>query len=105
VRQIRTLHSMRRGLETRFTARLVRHSQRKRGATDRPDLRSVAPVLDPTLWVAAGIPRGNRAGTLAESGIYSQQPRNIRRLQVYARKHVENTAAKGEMDGSRLLRE
>src|SRR5580692_1992085 len=31
-----------------LTARLVRHSQRKRGATDRPDLRSTAPVLDPT---------------------------------------------------------
>ena len=28
--------------------RLVRHSQRKRGATDRPHLRSMAPVLDPT---------------------------------------------------------
>jgi hypothetical protein len=26
----------------------LRHSQRKRGATDRPDLRSMAPVLDPT---------------------------------------------------------
>jgi hypothetical protein len=26
----------------------VRHSQRKRGATDRPSLRGVAPVLDPT---------------------------------------------------------
>src|SRR5450432_4487325 len=31
-----------------LTVRLVRHSQRKRGATDRPDLRSTAPVLDPT---------------------------------------------------------
>ena len=31
-----------------FTVRLVRHSQRKRGATDRPDLRNTAPVLDPT---------------------------------------------------------
>jgi len=40
VRQIRTLRSMRRGLETRFTVGLLRHSQRKRGATDRPDLRN-----------------------------------------------------------------
>jgi hypothetical protein len=32
-----------------FTAGLVRHSQRKRGATDRPGLRSTAPALDPTL--------------------------------------------------------
>src|SRR3954468_21156006 len=31
-----------------LTAGLVRHSQRKRGATDRPDLRGTAPVLDPT---------------------------------------------------------
>jgi hypothetical protein len=31
-----------------ITVRLVRHSQRKRGATDRPDLRVTAPVLDPT---------------------------------------------------------
>jgi hypothetical protein len=55
--------------------------------------------------VAAGIPRGNRAGTLAESISYSQQMRKIRRLQVYACKHVENKAAKGKMDGSRFLRE
>src|ERR1700758_4797302 len=36
------------GAGNQFTVRLVRHSQRKRGATDRPDLRSAAPVLDPT---------------------------------------------------------
>ena len=36
------------GTGNRLTIRLVRHSQRKRGATDRPSLRSVAPVLDPT---------------------------------------------------------
>ena len=54
VRQIRTLRSMRRGLETRFTVGLLRHSQRKRGATDRPDLRSKAPVLDPTLRIDPG---------------------------------------------------
>jgi hypothetical protein len=33
---------------TQLTVRLVRHSQRKRGAPDRPDLRSMAPFLDPT---------------------------------------------------------
>src|SRR5207245_7293396 len=32
----------------RLTVWLVRHSQRKRGATDRLNLRSMAPVLDPT---------------------------------------------------------
>src|ERR1035437_3726999 len=31
-----------------FTVWLMRHSQRKRGATARPDLRNTAPVLDPT---------------------------------------------------------
>jgi hypothetical protein len=29
-----------------FTVWLLRHSQRKRGAMDRPDLRNPAPVLD-----------------------------------------------------------
>src|ERR1035437_9049231 len=37
-----------------FTVWLLRHSQRKRGATDRPDLRNTAPVLDPT-GIATGI--------------------------------------------------
>src|SRR5258708_7972528 len=32
----------------KLTVRLVRHSQRKRGAPDRSDLRSMAPFLDPT---------------------------------------------------------
>jgi hypothetical protein len=37
-----------RGLETQLTVRLLRHSQRKRGATDRLNLRSMALALDPT---------------------------------------------------------
>src|SRR5262249_58097554 len=37
------------GVGDGFTAGLLRHSQRKRGATDRPGLRSTAPALDPTL--------------------------------------------------------
>src|SRR5450631_3673922 len=36
-----------------FTVWLLRHSQRKRGETDRPDLRNTAPVLDPTGSIAA----------------------------------------------------
>src|SRR5437667_12653470 len=36
------------GAGTQLTVWLVRHSQRKRGATDRLNLRSMAPVLDPT---------------------------------------------------------
>src|SRR5260221_3321725 len=35
------------GAGNRLTARLLRHSQRKPGATARPHLRSMAPVLDP----------------------------------------------------------
>src|SRR5215472_18902149 len=37
-----------------LTVGLVRHSQRKRGATDRSDLRSTAPVLDPTACSSLG---------------------------------------------------
>ena len=48
MREIRTLRSKWRGLETTLTVGLMRHSQRKRGATARLNLRSMAPVLDPT---------------------------------------------------------
>ena len=49
-----------------LTVRIVRHSQRKRGETDRPNLRSTAPVLDPTnhaFQEAHGVaqPEGNMA--------------------------------------------
>ena len=36
------------GAGNELTVRLVRHSHRKRGETDRPRLRSTAPALDPT---------------------------------------------------------
>jgi hypothetical protein len=36
------------GTGNELTEWLVRHSQRKRGETDRPILRGTAPVLDPT---------------------------------------------------------
>jgi hypothetical protein len=36
------------GTGNQLTVWLVRHSQRKRRETDRPNLRSMAPVLDPT---------------------------------------------------------
>ena len=36
------------GNGNQLTVRLLRHSQRKRRETDRPNLRSMAPVLDPT---------------------------------------------------------
>src|SRR5580700_7705669 len=38
-----------------FTVWLLRHSQRKRGATARPDLRNTAPVLDPTGQVSSNV--------------------------------------------------
>src|ERR1700686_4533132 len=55
-----------------FTVGLMRHSQRKRGETDRPDLRNTAPVLDPTacrregfLIVACSLDRsGSGSGTV-----------------------------------------
>src|SRR6516165_11051639 len=37
------------GIGNGLTVRLVRHSHRKRGATDRLNLRGTAPVLDPTV--------------------------------------------------------
>ena len=36
------------GTGNELTVQLLRHSQRKPGATDRLHLRSIAPVLDPT---------------------------------------------------------
>jgi|SRR3989442_9431506 hypothetical protein len=46
------------GAGTQLTVWLVRHSQRKRGATDRLNLRSMAPVLDPTREEIAGVLSG-----------------------------------------------
>ena len=41
-----------------LTVRLVRHSHRKRGETDRPRLRSTAPALDPTALLRTAFLRG-----------------------------------------------
>ena len=46
------------GTGNQLTVRLVRHSQRKRRATDRPNLRGMAPVLDPTICPFATTPAG-----------------------------------------------
>ena len=48
------------GAGTGLTVWLVRHSQRKRGATDRPDLRGTAPALDPT--DERGVEPGSESG-------------------------------------------
>ena len=45
------------GVGDGFTAGLVRHSQRKRGATDRPGLQNTAPALDPTGDIRSAISR------------------------------------------------
>ena len=47
MRESRTLRDVA-GAGNGLTVRLVRHSHRKRGETDRPRLRSTAPALDPT---------------------------------------------------------
>src|ERR1039458_6970233 len=49
-----------------FTVWLLRHSQRKRGATDRLDLRNTAPVLDPTGWWQV-LPRAPDLGRQTEN--------------------------------------
>ncbi len=60
------------GIGDQFTARLVRHSQRKRGATDRPDLRNRGanprPYLNPMpkAWNAFAL-HGYRAVTSENS--------------------------------------
>ena len=43
------------GTGNQVTVRLLRHSQRKRRATARPHLRSMAPVLDPTSSPGSGV--------------------------------------------------
>ncbi len=48
------------GAGIQFTVWLVRHSQRKRGATDRPDLRSNGASPRPYLAVAGHYQTGNR---------------------------------------------
>ena len=51
MRESRTLRAMVAGAGNGLTVRLVMHSHRKRGETDRPRLRSTAPALDPTGFV------------------------------------------------------
>jgi hypothetical protein len=52
------------GTGTQLTVWLVRHSQRKRRATARPNLRSMAPVLDPTSCLG---------GPLLDGGFYRKR--------------------------------
>jgi hypothetical protein len=48
------------GTGNQLTVWLVRHSQRKRRETDRPNLRSMAPVLDPTSCAVPARPERHR---------------------------------------------
>jgi hypothetical protein len=52
-----------------FTVWLLRHSQRKRGVTARPDLRNTAPVLDPT-GMATAISQSRPAPIAVAIGVY-----------------------------------
>ena len=53
MREICTLRSTWRGMEPSLRFGFVRHSKRKRGATDRLNLRSQASFLDPTIGQTA----------------------------------------------------
>src|SRR5258708_37432395 len=66
-----------------LTVRLVRHSQRKRGAPDRSDLRSMAPFLDPTNYLTdhkRQIARKEKSsgGWTAGLSVTQKQPRTSR---------------------------
>ena len=67
MRESRTLRAMWRGAGNGLTVRLVRHSHRKRGETDRPRLRSTAPALDPT-GVATFLLSGGRMSIFTSRG-------------------------------------
>ena len=59
-----------------LTVRLVRHSHRKRGETDRPRLRSTAPALDPTaLARVPAVLRTSRAASPLHATLYATHER------------------------------
>jgi hypothetical protein len=58
-----------------FTVWILRHFQRKRGATARPDLRNAAPVLDPT-GIAPGF-RGRPLNALSHGRLLYRHRNNI----------------------------
>ena len=70
------------GTGNRLTIRLVRHSQRKRGAIDRPSLRSAAPVLDPT--------KGERKKRQRTEGLAMSltTPIHVQKLQTASHGHI-----------------
>ena len=88
-----------------FTVWLLRHSQRKRGATARPDLRNTAPVLDPTAF-AEGSCRARKTRSKAVALIDRQG--NYRRgarlavLTDFAERRRGSTIGVGPCRGCRL---
>ena len=82
MRESRTLRAIVAGAGNGLTVRLVRHSHRKRGETDRPRLRSTAPALDPTasqLWRKVSMLLGMLArmdGFLSSQGRAGLTPRD-----------------------------
>ena len=91
------------GTGNRLTIRLVRHSQRKRGATDRPSLRGMAPVLDPT---KDGRKKRRRTWGLTMS---LDTPRCVQQLQaashgtscVFSESRMREICQSGSMSGNR----
>src|SRR3954449_5536551 len=65
-----------------FTVRLMRHSQRKRGATDRLDLRNTAPVLDPTPLRSPSIVVGLAGNASLVRVQYSHEASNTARCRI-----------------------
>ena len=78
MREICTLGATLAGAGNGFTVRLMRHSQRKRGETDRLDLRNTAPVLDPTPFSSAKFEPSNVA--ILERGPNVIQKANISQI-------------------------
>ena len=91
------------GVGNRLTIRLVRHSQRKRGATDRPSLRGVAPVLDPT---KDGRKKQRRTWGLTmslatPSGVQKLQTASHRTSCVFSESRMREICLSGSMSGNR----
>ena len=68
-----------------LTVRLVRHSHRKRGETDRPRLRSTAPALDPTAIVVRVV-----RGAARFWGNHQAPPQCLGRCEVVPRANGEH---------------
>ena len=71
--------------------RLVRHSHRKRGETDRPRLRSTAPALDPTEYV----PPDDGAVRLIDSLLVAEAATQTKHLHGWRNEVVPHSESRG----------